>query len=108
MRWYRLAAAQVDANAQCKIGFMYGNGKGVPSNYPEAMRWYKMAAEQGNASALSNLGFMFDHGHGVEQDDARALMYYNKAAKRGDVYANKNRDIIEARLVAHAARKVAG
>jgi TPR repeat protein len=90
------------------MGFMHSNGKGVAGNYPEAIRWYRMAAEQGNASALSNLGFMFDHGQGVEQDDARALMYYNKAAKRGDVYANKNRDIIEARIAAHAARKVPG
>ena len=34
-------------------------------------------------------------------------MYYNKAAKRGDAYAIKNRDMIEARMAAQAAQKVA-
>jgi TPR repeat protein len=98
MRWFKLAATHGSAEAQAKVGFMYGNAHGVELNFPESLRWYLMAAEQEYPAALSNLGFMFDHGQGVPMDSQKALMYYSKAAKKGDVNARNNRDIIEARI----------
>ena len=98
MRWFKLAATHGSAEAQSKVGFMYGNAHGVELNFPESLRWYLMAVEQEYPAALSNLGFMFDHGQGVPMDSQKALMYYSKAAKKGDINARKNRDIIEARI----------
>ena len=44
---------------------MYGNGRGVPKDYGEAVKWFRLAAEQGNADAQTNLGVMFQYGRGV-------------------------------------------
>jgi hypothetical protein len=98
MRWFKLAATHGSAEAQAKVGFMYGNAHGVELNFPESLRWYLMAAEQEYPAALSNLGFMFEHGKGVPVDSQKALTYYSKAAKKGDINARKNRDIIETRI----------
>ena len=33
MKWFRLAADQGDAIAQCNLGAMYAKGQGVPQDY---------------------------------------------------------------------------
>jgi hypothetical protein len=47
-RWSRIAANQVNANAQFNLGLRYVEGQGVDQNdkEEEAMRWYLMAADQ--------------------------------------------------------------
>ena len=41
---------------------MYGNGKGVPQDYAEAVKWYRKAAEQGDALAQVNMGIVYHKG----------------------------------------------
>ena len=53
--WYRLAAEQGDAEAQCGLGEMYYGGEGVPQDYAEAIKWWKLAAKQGHEEAQYNL-----------------------------------------------------
>ena len=60
---------KVNAYAQCNLGWMYANGRGVAQDDEQAVFWYRKAAEQGNAIAQFNLGKMYENGHGVEQDD---------------------------------------
>jgi TPR repeat protein len=48
--WYRKAAEQGYAPAQCKLGTMYSQGHGVTQDYAEAMKWYRKAAEQGQCT----------------------------------------------------------
>ena len=55
-------AEQGDATAQCNLGYMYANGRGVAKDYYEAVKWYRLSAEQGNAQAQSNLGYMYSNG----------------------------------------------
>ena len=90
MRWYRLAAAQGDADAQSSIGVLYENGQGVSQDYAEAMRWFQKAAKQGNAVAQFNIGVLYANGHGVSQDYAEAMRWYQKAAKQGNGIAEAN------------------
>ena len=59
MKWYRLAADQGNAIAQCNLGVMYDKGRGVPQDYAEAVKWYRLAAEQGHADAQFKLGIMY-------------------------------------------------
>ena len=54
-KWYRLAAEQGHAQAQCDLGEMYYEGEGVPHDYAEAIKWWKLAAEQGHEEAQYNL-----------------------------------------------------
>ena len=56
--WYRKAADQGDAKAQCSIGFnYYTEGESV-----EAVKWYRKAAEQGDALGQRCLAHMYAYG----------------------------------------------
>ena len=90
VKWYRKAAEQGDARAQCFLGFFYDNGQGVPQDYEEAVKWYRKAAEQGYAKAQYNLGVCYENGLGVPQDYAEAVKWYCKAAEQGDAKAQYN------------------
>ena len=87
VEWFRIAAEQGHADAQCDLGYMYGSGRGVTQDYAEAVRWYRKAAEQGNADAQCYLGDMYKYGQGVTQDSAEAVRWYRKAAEQGDASA---------------------
>ena len=87
VEWYRIAAEQGYADAQCNIGHMYDMGEGVTQDDAEAVRWYRKAAEQGNAYAQCYLGDMYKYGQGVTQDDAEAVRWYRKAAEQGNADA---------------------
>jgi len=41
--WYRKAAEQGVADAQCRLGAWYGTGQGVPQDYAEAYFWCDLA-----------------------------------------------------------------
>jgi TPR repeat protein len=56
VKWYRLAAEQEVAPAQCNLGLCYQTGRGVPQNTAEAVKWFIRAARQGDKTAQHNLG----------------------------------------------------
>lgn len=51
VKWYRLAAEQGYAVAQCNRGAMYASGDGVPQDFGKALKWWQLAAEQRIESA---------------------------------------------------------
>ena len=51
VKWYRLAAAQENADAQYNLGLMYEIGAGVSEDNREAVKWYQMDADQGHIAA---------------------------------------------------------
>ena len=69
-RYYKLAADQGHADAQCCLGVSFANGAGVPKNVQEAARYYKLAADQGHAEAQCCLGVCYDVGEGVPKNVA--------------------------------------
>ncbi len=83
-------AEQGNADAQCLLGTLYGEGHGVQQNYAEATKWFRSAAEQGHAKAQYHLGVMFDMGEGVSQDYAEAAKWYRSAAEQGLAVAQSN------------------
>jgi TPR repeat protein len=83
MGW-RAAAQEGHAEAQLRLGFMIGIGRGVAQSDEEAVKWYRMAADQGLAQAQYNLGFRFANGRGVAQSDEEAIKWYSKAADQGN------------------------
>jgi len=56
LKWYRLAAAQGNADALYMLGVCYQHGQGVPRDLDEALRLYKRAAAQGSAEAAAAVG----------------------------------------------------
>ena len=89
VKWFRKAAEQGNAGAQCGLGFCYEEGQGVPQNYREAVKWYRKAAEQGDANAQYNLGYCYENGKGVTQNRSEAVKWWRKAAKQGETYAQE-------------------
>ena len=98
LKEFRPLAAQGDADAQAKLGFMYHIGLGVARDYAKAVKWYQKAAEQGNANAQTSLGFMYLNGYGTTQDYVQAHLWSNLAAAQDNDAARKNRDIIAQKM----------
>ena len=95
------AAEQGEATAQCNLGNMYNDGKGIEKNYGKALEWYRKAAEQGLANAQFNLGRTYEQeGNGkvakewylkaAEQEDSDALYQLGLMYLRGKKGVEKN------------------
>lgn len=103
-------ATQGDADAQIRLGIMYGEGKYAPQDYARARYWFEKAAAQGSAREQALLGYRYAKGWGVPQDYARAREWFESAAAQGfaeaeyflgELYANGNgvpQDYAKARL----------
>ena len=79
-----------NADAQCTLGFLYGQGTGVAKDEKEAVKWFTKAAEQGNANAQCRLGVYYLAGHAVVKDEKEAVKWYTKSAEQGNVAAQYN------------------
>jgi TPR repeat protein len=79
----RAKAETGDANAQFELGYRHSVGKGVKTNFAEAVNWYRKAAEQGDARAQNNLGVSYETGAGVAKNEIEAAKWYQEAASRG-------------------------
>lgn len=86
-KWFRRAAEQGHAGAQCNMGLCYKWGLGVPQSDSQAVKWFHRAAEQGEAQAQRFLAEMYEEGQGVEQSFAEAEKWYRLSAALGDVSA---------------------
>ena len=84
VRFFTLGAKQGDRNAQCNLGVMYEEGRGIERNLAEAARLYMLAAKQGVPLSQYNLGAMYEEGRGVQCNLRKAAWLYTRAAKQGD------------------------
>lgn len=53
LKYYKLSAAQDNAQAQYNIGYMYEHGEGVTKDKATAILWYEKAADNGLENATS-------------------------------------------------------
>jgi TPR repeat protein len=99
--WERLAA-QGNADAQYRLGYMYVQEKGVQKNSGELVKWMKLAAENGHCKAPFWIGFdstlgadFFTHGFlwgesakwyrlGADRGDPEAQLYLAYQYERGE------------------------
>lgn len=83
----RKAAKAGNAEAQFRLGVMYGNGDGVGLDYAQARGWFGKAAAQGHENAILTLAWMCANGTGIEVDEDRARELYLLAARGGSAKA---------------------
>lgn len=83
----RKAAKAGNAEAQFRLGVMYGNGDGVGLDYEQARGWFKKAVAQGHENATITLAWMYANGTGVEVNEGRARELYLEAAAKGSAKA---------------------
>ena len=81
-RLYRIAAEQGIAGAQCRLGVLYAEGRGVERNDRESVRWFRLAASQGDAEAQASLGLSYGSGRGVSRDFVTAHMWLTLASEQ--------------------------
>jgi len=85
-KWFRLAAAQGDADAQLWLGTAYQRGWLGGFDDREAFQWLRKAAAQGLPDAQFSLGQMYEYGEGVPESDSLAASWYRKAADHSPAY----------------------
>lgn len=83
----RRAAKAGNAEAQFRLGVMFGNGDGVGLDYAQALDWFEKAAEQGHQNALITMAWMYASGAGVDTDEDKARTLYLRAARLGSAKA---------------------
>ncbi|MGF1623453.1 MAG: tetratricopeptide repeat protein [Alphaproteobacteria bacterium] len=79
-----------DPEAQYALGWLYGNGMGVPQDYAAALMWYERSARQGNMDAQNSAGFIHDLGLAGPPDTDMAEFWYGEAASQGSIVAQNN------------------
>jgi uncharacterized protein len=68
---------------------MYYYGKGVPTDYVEAVHRYCKSAEQGYTSAQYDLAYMYYYTYGVPRDRVQAHDLFQQAAAQGNEDAKR-------------------
>ena len=74
-----MSAAGGNTIAMTRLGYMYGNGNGVPVDYQKAVEWYTKAADSGSSEAAWNLGNLYMGGYGVTKDVEEANRWFARA-----------------------------
>ena len=88
--WFEKAAAQDHPEAMRSLGYLLGEGKGVPKDDVRAAGLYRRAAELGDAYAQLNLAGMIDQGlGGLKRDVSEAIEWFRRAAQQGLRDANQ-------------------
>jgi TPR repeat protein len=80
-KWFRLSAAQGNAQAEERLGQLYYLGRDQSPDYPEAVAWFRKAAEHGNREAQLRLAQMYREGKGVAVDRDEAKKWSDLAAQ---------------------------
>ena len=82
-----IAAANGDAEAMARLGWLHRDGKGVAQNYGKAQEWYEKSAAAGNTNAMVSLGVMFQTGLVGRRDYVKARAWFDQAAAAGNANA---------------------
>jgi TPR repeat protein len=80
--WLPLAQ-QGDAEAQNRMGYMYGYGFGVIQDDTQSMGWYRKAAKQGHIEAQMTLALIYGGSDVVPENDAESTKWYRRASEQG-------------------------
>ena len=102
--WWDCSGAMC-ADAQYRLGYMYGTGQGVPKDDATAVSWYRKAAGQGHARAQYNLGAAYANGTGVIQNKETAAEWFFKA---GQSFVSEDKRALALRVVDTIERLIPG
>ena len=86
---YKNAADYGHAMAQCQLGVLYQEGRGVAKDEKKAFEYFMQSAiaEKNCARAQFYVGFCYYYGKGVQKDIDKAVYWHTLSAENGDSYA---------------------
>ena len=67
-------------------------------DYAAILKEIKPLAQKGDAKAQDILGYLYANGHGVRKDYVQAYMWWYVSASQGDNNAEKNCDMLSAKM----------
>jgi TPR repeat protein len=79
LKWFCLAAAKNDPQAQYNLGLMSYQGNGVAQDYEEAHKWFRLAAVKGHREAQYYLGYIYLNGDVGPIDKRKAIKWFRLA-----------------------------
>lgn len=82
---FRQAATMGNNVAMFNMGYSNYTGKGLDTNYVEAIKWFNLAAQNNYADAYTYLGRCFSLGRGVKADLFKAATSFQKATDMGSL-----------------------
>ena len=90
--WYQRAALQGHPFAQCQLGLMYRDGRGITKDEKKAFDWFMKAAKNQQSCPRGKfyVARSYHFGNGVPVDYEKAVKWYLTAANQGDAYAQLN------------------
>lgn len=80
-KWYLKAAEQDFAPAIYRLGFLYLDGRGVPTNHQKAAEFFFRAAALDHAKSKYQIGEMYRTGNGLDKSAPEALKWFSQAAE---------------------------
>jgi uncharacterized protein len=87
VQWYKKAAEQGHAAAQCSLAEALWHGRGCRPDQTAAINWYTKAALNGNPEAQYELGEIYFNGLHVKMDVRKGFLWYLKSAEQGNTLA---------------------
>lgn len=84
VRYYQMSSDAGYALAQNNLGWLYANGRGVPTEPDRALALYQLAAAQGCPQAQNNLGTMYYNGDVVPQNYPEAVRLFRLSSDQGN------------------------
>jgi TPR repeat protein len=88
LRLFHLAAEQNYAEAQCQLGFLYGDGEyGIERDPTVAVQWFRLAAAQNHIIARNRLAECLMHGEGVEKNIDEAVQILREPAQESSDFS---------------------
>ena len=86
-----LKAAELgDASSMFEAGLAYQTGRGVQTDYVEAMRLHRKAADLGNAASMNAIGVLYEEGNGVPKSLEEGFTWYLRSADRNSAVGAYN------------------
>lgn len=86
IEWFKKAAKQGNADAQCSLGEMCSHSDCMELDYEKgpqmALKWYKMAANLGHAVAQHRLGLYYFDNYHKKKNEAEALRWFTLSAQQ--------------------------
>lgn len=94
-RWWSMAAARGDEDAQIALAVKMINGQGVPRDVTRGRRLCNEAAKHRDHRAEYCTGYIYEQGLGTTRDTKKARNWYGLAAAKGQIQAMRALALME-------------
>ena len=97
-------AAEGDADASLRLGWLYYEGEETTRSYAEAYRHFREAADRGSMAGMLGAGYLLAFGYGASRDPGSAKAFLLRAQREGYARASYLLSLLEGSATTVQAR----